>query len=256
LLGDPVRRETAVAVVATRVIEVGAEAFRALLALAGRHAPAIQAEVAESVLSYARLEVQKDAGTVLAFMMKEGLGEATNVLLIDEAKCTGCDNCEKACAETHGGISRMNRRAGASFARVRIPVSCRHCEQPHCMRECPPNAIERAGTGEVFIKDTCIGCGKCQQNCPYGVIEMEYDPAPKPGFLAWALFGWGPGPGGRSDRPLTAAAKQKGAKARKCDACVGRSAGPACVQACPTGAAVRIGPAQFSAVASEVPSSS
>jgi Fe-S-cluster-containing hydrogenase component 2/thioredoxin reductase len=249
LMGDPIRRESAVAVVATKLIEVDAEAFRAILALAGSHAAMIKAEIAKTARSYARMEVQPEAGGILAFMMREGLGEATNVLVIDESKCTGCDNCEKACAETHGGISRLDRRAGASFARVHIPVACRHCEQPHCMKECPPNAIRRADTGEVFINDTCIGCGKCVENCPYGVVRLEYDAPPKAGFLAWALFGLGPGPGGKANLPPSEAAKTKGAKARKCDACLGIASGPACVQACPTGAALRIGPADFPSVA-------
>ncbi len=40
------------------------------------------------------------------------------------------------------------------------------------MRDCPPSAIHRLPNGEVFIDDTCIGCGNCEENCPYGVIQM------------------------------------------------------------------------------------
>ena len=40
------------------------------------------------------------------------------------------------------------------------------------MKDCPPDAIHRSSGGEVFIADTCIGCGNCQKNCPYGVIQM------------------------------------------------------------------------------------
>ena len=86
--------------------------------------------------------------------------------------CVGCDNCEKACADTHEGLSRLNREAGQTFAHLHVPTSCRHCEHPHCMADCPPNAIHRGPDGEVFIDDTCIGCGNCQRNCPYGVIQM------------------------------------------------------------------------------------
>ena len=43
----------------------------------------------------------------------------------------------------------------------------------------------------------------------------------------------------------SAAAKEKGKKAVKCDACLGEKSGPACVNACPTGAAIRIGPERF-----------
>ena len=63
--------------------------------------------------------------------------------------------------------------------------------------------------------------------------------------VGWMLFGAGSGPGEKADYHPTEIAKIKGKKATKCDACVGRKAGPACVAACPTGAAMRIGPAQF-----------
>ena len=56
-------------------------------------------------------------GGVIEFLMRQGLGEATDVLLIDESLCVRCDNCEKACAETHHGVSRLNREAGPTFAR-------------------------------------------------------------------------------------------------------------------------------------------
>jgi Fe-S-cluster-containing hydrogenase component 2 len=113
------------------------------------------------------------------------------------------------------------------------------------MKDCPPNAIHRSSTGEVFIDDSCIGCGNCQANCPYGVIRMEYQPPAKPGLLAWLLLGAGPGPGEQAGFTPSADAVSKGKKAVKCDACKGVASGPACVTACPTGAAKRISPAQF-----------
>ena len=43
--------------------------------------------------------------------------------------------------------------------------------------------------------------------------------------------------------------KPKGAEppkvAIKCDMCIGKSGGPACVRACPTGAAIRVSPEEF-----------
>jgi Fe-S-cluster-containing hydrogenase component 2 len=193
----------------------------------------------------ARMEARPEAASIMNYLMAQGLGEATNVLVIDESLCIGCDNCEKACAETHEGISRLDRKAGKSFAQLHIPVSCRHCEQPHCMKDCPPNAIKRSPNGEVFIDDTCIGCGNCQVNCPYDVIRMSYDAPPKPGLLSWLMFGRGPGVGEEPDYVPTHQAKEKGKKATKCDACSGLRHGPACVRSCPTGAARRIGPSQF-----------
>ena len=181
------------------------------------------------------------------FLVDNGIGEATDVLLIDEKLCVGCDNCEKACADSHEGLSRLDREAGTTYAHLHVPTSCRHCEHPHCMADCPPNAIKRGPDGEVFIDDTCIGCGNCQRNCPYGVIRMDAKPPKKPGLLSWLLFGAGPGPGEASyswrkkNSPDTGAPKT----AIKCDMCSGIKGGPACVRACPTGAAIRVSPDKF-----------
>jgi Fe-S-cluster-containing hydrogenase component 2 len=154
----------------------------------------------------------------------------------------GCDNCEKACAETHDGVSRLDRKAGATFADIHVPVACRHCEQPHCMKDCPPNAIRRLPGGEVFIDDSCIGCGNCQTNCPYGVIRMAYRDEHRFSLLSWLLLGKGPGPG---EDPYAAHPANAVKKAAKCDACATVKSGPACVSACPTGAAVRLAPRDY-----------
>jgi Fe-S-cluster-containing hydrogenase component 2 len=155
--------------------------------------------------------------------------------------CVGCDNCEKACAATHGGTSRLDRAAGPTFANVHVPTSCRHCENPHCMKDCPPDAIRRTPNGEVYIRDNCIGCGNCERNCPYGVIHMA-GPAPaQPSLFSWMLFGR------EAEAPDAYApgAPKAPKKAVKCDMCKDQSGGPACVRACPTGAALRVSPAGF-----------
>ncbi len=188
--------------------------------------------------------------SVASFLVENGIGEATDVLLIDENLCVGCDNCEKACADSHEGLSRLNREAGKTYAHLHVPTSCRHCEHPHCMADCPPNAIHRGPDGEVFIDDTCIGCGNCQRNCPYGVIRLDKVPPKKPNLLAWLIAGLGPGPG---EPPKKWTAKRVSPetpkKAIKCDMCSGIAGGPACVRACPTGAAIRVAPEEFLTVA-------
>ncbi|WP_439534766.1 4Fe-4S dicluster domain-containing protein, partial [Polymorphobacter sp.] len=162
----------------------------------------------------------------------------------------GCDNCEKACADSHDGLSRLDREAGRTFAHLHVPTSCRHCEHPHCMADCPPNAIHRGPTGEVYIDDSCIGCGNCQRNCPYGVIRMDKVPPKKPWLISWMLFGQGPGPGEPSAKWKKKHGDPEAAKkAIKCDMCAGQEGGPACVRACPTGAAIRVSPEQFLSVA-------
>ncbi|MEZ5692453.1 MAG: cyclic nucleotide-binding domain-containing protein [Altererythrobacter sp.] len=183
------------------------------------------------------------------FLVDNGIGEATDVLLIDETLCVGCDNCEKACADSHEGLSRLDREAGRTYAHLHVPTSCRHCEHPHCMADCPPNAIKRGPDGEVFIDDTCIGCGNCQRNCPYGVIRLDAKPPPKPSLLSWLLFGRGPGPGEAPYKWRKKKAEEAGTEqaklAIKCDMCSGIDGGPACVRACPTGAAIRVAPEKF-----------
>jgi Fe-S-cluster-containing hydrogenase component 2 len=245
LMGDPVRRETATATVASEVLEIKSREFVELTRMSDVPLEPLQRQASRHVVDNARLQVRPESGSVMGFLMKEGLGEATNALVISESLCVGCNNCEKACAETHGGISRLDRAAGPSFAKVHVPISCRHCQQPHCMKDCPPNALHRGEGGEVFIDDTCIGCGNCEANCPYGSIKMAYDPPKKAGLLSWLLFGLGSGPGQIPDYEPNAKGLAKGKKAVKCDACFDQKGGPACVRACPTGAAMRISPDQF-----------
>lgn len=245
LMGDGIRRETAEATVAAEVIEVARPEFLELVQRNDARIRQLQEDVSQQVIDKARMSVRPDAAGLFQFLMHNGLGEATNVLVIDERLCVGCDNCEKACAETHDGLCRLERKSGPTAADVHIPGACRHCEQPHCMKDCPPNAILRASSGEVFITDACIGCGNCENNCPYDVIRLSYAAPKKPGLLSWLLFGRGNGPGELTDFDPEPEAKVRGKKAVKCDACVSVKGGPACVRACPTGAAKRIGPAEF-----------
>jgi CRP-like cAMP-binding protein/Fe-S-cluster-containing hydrogenase component 2/thioredoxin reductase len=254
------RTATVRAAVKSDVIRIPGEPFRALLAARPQLLDAMRAEMASRTAMNNFIESKKDSFSgvvdlytgVANFLVEQGVGEATDVLLIDEKLCVGCDNCEKACADTHDGLSRLDREAGRTYAHLHVPTSCRHCEHPHCMADCPPNAIHRGPTGEVYIDETCIGCGNCQRGCPYGVIRMDKLPPKKPWLLSWFLFGSGPGPGeppAKWARQADPAYAEKPKKAIKCDMCAGQEGGPACVRACPTGAAIRVFPEQFLSVA-------
>lgn len=248
LMGAPLRRDTAVAAVRTETIQVERKAFLALVNSEPEHVSVLQERLSLLLEKTNAMASQPEAARSIGFLMEQGLGEATNALVIDESLCVGCDNCERACAETHNGLSRLNRAAGPSFANLHVPISCRHCELPHCMKDCPPDAIRRSANGEVFITDSCIGCGNCETNCPYDAIKLSYAAPPKPGLLSWLLFGSGSGPGQPETFIPAAADKERGKKAVKCDACMGQAGGPACVRACPTGAAMRLSPEQFVAL--------
>lgn len=251
LMGDPERRETARVVVRSELLAIGHSDFLELLRIAPQAVDRLKRDTVEQLELANRLESVPEGGETIRFLLDCGLGEATNALVIDENLCIGCDNCEKACAETHDGVNRLNRRGGQRFAHLNVPISCRHCEQPHCTKDCPTNAIRREPSGEVFIDETCIGCGNCETNCPYDVIHMSYKAPPKPGLFSWMFFGAGNGPGEEAGFEPTESEKERGKKAVKCDACVGQAGGPACVRACPTGAAARLSPSQFIEVISE-----
>ncbi len=255
------RTATVKAAVKSDVIRLDGDAFRRLLERKPELFKKAQTDMAARRDLNNYIEAKKDSfggivdmySSVASFLVENGVGEATDVLLIDENLCVGCDNCEKACADSHDGLSRLDREAGRTYAHLHVPTSCRHCEHPHCMADCPPNAIHRGPDGEVFIDDTCIGCGNCTRNCPYGVIRLDKPPPKKPALLSWLMFGAGPGPGEPSKAWSYAAAKKKGVelpkKAIKCDMCSGISGGPSCVRACPTGAAIRVSPEEFLSVA-------
>jgi cGMP-dependent protein kinase 2 len=260
LIGGGRRTATVRAAIKSEVIKLHGEAFRRLMekkpALLARAKKDMAAR--QQVNSFIESRKADFSGAVdmysetAKFLVDNGIGEATDVLLIDEHLCVGCDNCEKACADSHEGLSRLDREAGRTYAHLHVPTSCRHCEHPHCMADCPPNAIHRGPDGEVFIDDTCIGCGNCQRNCPYGVIRMDSVPPEKPSLLNWILFGKGPGPGEPSKKWRYKNAEpgvEKAKKAIKCDMCAGIEGGPACVRACPTGAAIRVAPENFLSVA-------
>ncbi len=260
LIGNTRRTATVKAAIKSEVIKLGGAAFKILLERKPQLLARIKSDMASRQDLNSFVEAKKDSfssvvdmySDVANFLVENGIGEATDVLLIDENLCVGCDNCEKACADSHEGLSRLDREAGRTYAHLHVPTSCRHCEHPHCMADCPPNAIHRGPDGEVFIDDTCIGCGNCQRNCPYGVIRMEAEPPKKPGLLSWMMLGLGPGPGEPSKKWSYKNADpnvEKPKKAIKCDMCSGIEGGPACVRACPTGAAIRVSPERFLTVA-------
>lgn len=199
---------------------------------------------------------QHGRGTMM-WLQKAGGKEATDLLMIDETLCVRCDNCEKACAETHGGVSRLNREAGATYmtsagSALHLPTACQHCENPKCMTDCPPDALNRDPNGEVWINnETCIGCGNCEAYCPYDVIKMaKVDDDPGPGLLMRLIFPR------RATKAADAPPPAEGGaaaikKAVKCDLCrelpAKKSGAPraACVASCPTGAIVRIDPGEY-----------
>ena len=243
LLTDSPRSATVRAAVTTEAVVLDAGAFKRVLGRNPKWREEMESRFLDRLRVNAAMEAAPDPGNIIAFLLQQGVGEATDVLLIDESLCVRCDNCEKACADVHDGTSRLDREAGPTFAQIHVPTSCRHCEHPHCMKDCPPDAIHRSAAGEVFVNDSCIGCGNCEKNCPYGVIQLApVDPKRRrPSLWSWLVLGLGTEPG-MEPKPM---GKDIPKKAVKCDMCMDLPGGAACVRACPTGAAIRVSPDEF-----------
>jgi len=140
---------------------------------------------------------------------------------VNEKWCLGCHLCEYYCAfasvgEVNGEQNKkdmaralkdikinpkinIEENGGVSFA-----VSCRHCEEPLCVKSCITGALSVSDGVIAIDKEQCIGCYTCILICPYGAISTSEDGA-----------------------------------VQKCELCVKTAAGtPACVKGCPNGAIV------------------
>ena len=105
----------------------------------------------------------------LGALVGGGVVEGTEVLVIDLDKCVHCDKCEDACERRHGH-SRMNRK-GMVVGNISIATACRQCQDPVCLL-CSRAGIARMPGGEVYITESCIGCGICAERCPYDNISI------------------------------------------------------------------------------------
>ncbi len=165
--------------------------------------------------------------------LEQGLYLAQSLLVIDLERCTRCDECTKACADTHDGVTRLVRD-GMRFDKFLVASSCRSCMDPYCLIGCPVDAIHRNGESlEIRIEDYCIGCGLCANNCPYGNINMhgfpktEIDPQTQKEQKVFELV---------DGRRLPVIQQ----RATTCDLCSSIDGKPSCVYACPHNAAFRM----------------
>jgi Fe-S-cluster-containing dehydrogenase component len=160
---------------------------------------------------------------LLDFLSDHRFLNGTQTMLINLDRCTRCDDCVRACAETHDNNPRFIRQ-GPKHDNIMVANACMHCVDPVCMIGCPTGAIARdLDAGTVRINDrTCIGCSTCANSCPYQAIRMV-EIRDSAGALVFDV-----------------ATQQPILKATKCDFCAGQLTGPACQHACPHDALVRI----------------
>lgn len=106
---------------------------------------------------------------------------------VNEEWCLGCHLCEYYCAFANSDKKdmvnalkdiqinpriRVEEIGGVSFA-----VSCRHCEEPLCVKSCITGSLVIKDGVIIFDKEKCIGCYTCILNCPYGAIMPSEDGA-------------------------------------------------------------------------------
>lgn len=184
---DPRRTATCTALDHVELVRMDRDCFRGLLDAI----PALKAEVLKSAArrlgvapgnrdQKSEVRGQKPAPSLAPMrreFVEQGLYNAQRLLVLDLEACTRCDECTKACSDTHQGITRLVRD-GLRIDKFLVASSCRSCSDPYCLVGCPVDAIHRDGQGkQIQIESHCIGCGLCANNCPYGNINMH--PLPK-----------------------------------------------------------------------------
>jgi CRP-like cAMP-binding protein/Fe-S-cluster-containing hydrogenase component 2 len=175
------------------LVRIDAPVFRTLL----QEVPRLKQRVIQQAQDYlARQQPDEPPpGRVASSLMREftdqGLYNAQRLLVLDLEACTRCDECTKACSDTHGGVTRLIRE-GLRLDKWLVASSCRSCSDPYCLVGCPVDAIHRIDPSssrkaiklgqaekrdqqrvEIQIENNCIGCGLCANNCPYGNINMH-----------------------------------------------------------------------------------
>ncbi|MCL2179733.1 MAG: 4Fe-4S binding protein [Treponema sp.] len=110
---------------------------------------------------------------------------------VNEKWCLGCHLCEYYCAfaniandTSEKDMARalkdikirpkikIEEKDGVSFA-----VSCRHCDEPLCVKGCITGALTIAGGVIRINHDRCVSCYTCILSCPYGAVSPSEDGA-------------------------------------------------------------------------------
>ncbi len=114
-------------------------------------------------------------------------------MVIDLARCNGCQACEVACRVENNvavcGLDAAHQGRTVSWMRVikieegewphlrtrLLPRPCMQCDRPPCTTVCPvgATAIDDEGiVGQIYAR--CIGCRYCANACPYTVKSFNW----------------------------------------------------------------------------------
>jgi CRP-like cAMP-binding protein len=111
--------------------------------------------------------------------------QGQRLMLIDLDRCTRCDECVRACVNSHDDHRTRLILDGPRIGKYLVPATCRMCKDPVCLIGCPVGSIHKGGNGQIVIEDWCVGCSRCAENCPYSSIQMH-----DVGLIPRAAQGW------------------------------------------------------------------
>ncbi len=172
---DGKRTSSCAALDDVELVRIRGEHFRELVLRYQKLREELQSLSRQRLASDQEMKADDTCDDQLEEFLEQGLFNGQKLLVLDLDSCTRCEECVKACADTHGGVTRLVRE-GLRFDKFLVASACRSCRDPYCMVGCPVDAIHRQSSLEVVIDDHCIGCGLCARNCPYGNINMVGEP--------------------------------------------------------------------------------